>query len=98
MCLVFGLAFLVVRVLEFGALNCRWDSSAYGSIVWVTLGLHTAHLLTDYIDTAVLTAVMFVRPTPKRFVDVSENGVYWWFVVLSWVPLYVLLYFGARAL
>jgi cytochrome c oxidase subunit 3 len=93
-CLAFGLAFLTVRIFEFGALNTRWDASAYGSIVWVLLGLHTAHLLTDYVDSAVLTLVLFVKPSPKRFVDVSENAFYWYFVVLSWIPIYVVLYFG----
>jgi hypothetical protein len=33
---------------------------------------------------------------PKRFVDVSENALYWYFIVFSWLPIYVLLYFGAR--
>lgn len=93
-CLGFAVAFLAVRVLEFGALNCRWDTNAYGSIVWTLMGLHSAHLLTDFIDSVVLTAVMFVRPSPKRHVDVSENAVYWHFVVLSWLPIYVVIYFG----
>ncbi len=75
-CVVFAAAFLVVRVFEFGNLNVRWDTNAYGSIVWVLLGLHTAHLLTDWIDTIVLLAVLFARPSPKRFVDASENAMY----------------------
>src|SRR5678815_207305 len=33
-CLLFALVFLGIRVLEFGALHCRWDSNAYGSAVW----------------------------------------------------------------
>ena len=32
-CLLFALAFLVVRGFEFAALNVRWDTNAYGSIV-----------------------------------------------------------------
>jgi cytochrome c oxidase subunit I+III len=92
--LVFAMAFLVVRVFEYGALNCRWDTNAYGSIVWVLLSLHTAHLLTDFVDSAVLEAVLFYQPGPKRFVDVSENSMYWYFVVLSWIPIYVVIYFG----
>ena len=93
-CLVFAAAFLVVRIFEYGALNCRWDTNAYGSIVWVLLSLHTFHLLTDFVDSAVLEAVLFYKPTPKRFVDVSENAMYWYFVVFSWIPIYVVLYFG----
>ena len=53
-CLAFAFVFLVVRVLEFGALNTHWSQNAYGSIVWL-LTLHTMHMVTDIVDTAVLT-------------------------------------------
>ena len=96
-CLGFGVVFLVVRAFEFGALGALWNSNAYGSIVWVIMGLHTAHLLTDVLDTAVLTALMFTaHAEPKRFVDVSENALYWYFVVLSWIPIYLTVYFAPR--
>jgi cytochrome c oxidase subunit III len=32
----------------------------------------------------------------KRFSDVSDNAFYWNFVVLSWPPIYVLLYWTPR--
>lgn len=96
-CLGFGVMFLAIRAFEFGSLGVRWDSNAYGSIVWVIMGLHTAHLLTDVVDTGVLTALMFTRHVePKRFVDVSENALYWYFVVLSWIPIYLAVYFVPR--
>jgi cytochrome c oxidase subunit III len=93
-CVLFGVVLLVIRGYEFTALNCRWDDNAYGSMVWIILGLHTAHLLTDWADTLVLTALMFTRHAHngKRFSDVSDNCFYWHFVVASWVPLYLLLY------
>jgi heme/copper-type cytochrome/quinol oxidase subunit 3 len=96
-CLVFTVAFLVIRVFEFGALNCGWDTNAYGSIVWTLLGLHTTHLLTDALDTAVLTVLMFTGPIEgTRFSDVSDNAFYWYFVVLAWIPLYMVVYFAPR--
>jgi heme/copper-type cytochrome/quinol oxidase subunit 3 len=99
LCLAFGLAFIVVRGYEFTALNCRWDDNAYGSIVWVLMGLHTLHLVTDVLDTAVLCALLFSeRPDGKRFVDVSENALYWYFVVLSWLPIYAVIYWAPRSL
>jgi cytochrome c oxidase subunit III len=95
--LLFGVAFLVVRCFEFAGLNVRWDSNAYGSIVWVLLGLHTTHLVTDVFDTAVLDVLFFTGPLEgKRYVDVSENAFYWYFVVFSWLPIYLVLYWGAR--
>ena len=98
-CIAFGLVLLVVRAFEFTALNCRWDSNAYGSAVWMLLGLHTTHLLTDFYDTAVLGVMSFTGPWEgKRFVDVSENALYWYFVVLAWIPIYGVIYWGPRLL
>jgi heme/copper-type cytochrome/quinol oxidase subunit 3 len=92
-----SLAILAVRAMEFQTLNCRWDGSAYGSIVWTLLGLHTVHLVTDAFDTAVLNVLMFTGPLEgKRFVDVSENALYWYFVVFSWLPIYAVLYWAPR--
>jgi cytochrome c oxidase subunit 3 len=96
-CFLFGVAFVVIRALEFTTLGVSWDTNAYGSIVWFILGLHTTHILTDVVETGVLTALMFTAHVePKRFVDVSENALYWDFIILSWVPIYVTLYFGPR--
>jgi cytochrome c oxidase subunit III len=97
--LLFGAAFIGVRVMEFAALNVRWDSNAYGSIVWTLLGLHTTHMVTDWLDTVVLAVLFFTGPLEgKRFVDVSENSMYWYFVVWAWIPIYLVIYWGARAL
>ena len=93
-----GLVLLVLRGFEFNALNVLWHENAYGSVVWMLLVLHTTHILTDWIDTLVLAALMF---TPhgtegRRMVDCSENAVYWRFVWLLWLPLYVLIYWLPR--
>jgi cytochrome c oxidase subunit III len=95
----FGIALIAVRCMEFAALNCRWDTNAYGSVVWTLLGLHTLHLATDVYDSAVLDALFFAEPLEgKRYVDVSENSMYWYFVVFTWLPIYGVIYWGARAL
>lgn len=96
-CLAFALAFNVIRFIEFQHLNVRWDSNAYGSVVWVLVGFHTVHVLTDFLDSIVLAAVIFFGPVDEhRFVDVSENALYWYFVVLTWLPIYAVVYFGSR--
>lgn len=96
-CVVFGVGFNAVRVLEFGALNVLWNGNAYGSIVWLLLALHTVHIATDVADTIVLTALMFIGPIEeKRFVDVEENAVYWYFVVATWLPIYGVIYWAPR--
>ena len=93
-----GVAPLVPRIFEFSAMHIPWDRNAYGSIVWVMLGLHTTHILTDLIDTVVLTCLMFSRhgKNPRRFGDVSDNAMYWNFVVATWLPLYLCLYWVPR--
>jgi cytochrome c oxidase subunit 3 len=95
---VLGAIPLVVRIYEFSALNVAWDSNAYGSIVWLLLGLHTTHLITDLVDTFVLAAIMFTRhgPTCRRFGDVRDNALYWNFVVLTWLPIYGCIYWFPR--
>jgi heme/copper-type cytochrome/quinol oxidase subunit 3 len=96
---VFGIALIVIRVYEFAALNVWWDTNAYGSAVWTLLGLHTVHLATDLGDSLVLIALTFSDTfTPKRFVDLSENAMYWYFVVVSWVPIYGVIYLAPRIL
>jgi cytochrome c oxidase subunit III len=96
-CSAIGVAMLAIRALEFSALNVRWDSNAYGSAAWFLLGLHTAHLATDVYDTLVLTILMFTGPLEgRRHVDVAENGVFWYFVVYAWLPVYAVIYWLPR--
>jgi heme/copper-type cytochrome/quinol oxidase subunit 3 len=62
------------------------------------LGLHTFNLVTDVINTMVLTAVMFKQPLEgKRFVDIAENSGYWDFIVLTWIPIYAVVYWRPRS-
>lgn len=95
--IAFGLAFAAIRGFEFPALNVYWDTNAYGSIVWALLFLHTLHIGTDLADTLVLAVLMFTSHAHgKRFVDVSENAVYWYFVVLTWLPIFTVIYLVPR--
>ena len=97
-CLLLGLAFQAVRVLEFMSTNTHWKLNAYGSIVFALLMLHTVHMITDYIDTVVISVLMFKREriTGRRYVDVNENADYWWFVILAWLPIYFTIYLVPR--
>ena len=95
---IFGVVPLVPRIFEFPALNIRWDDNAYGSILWVMLGLHTTHILTDLADTLVLTCLMSSRhgDNLRRYGDVEDNALYWNFVVATWLPLYGCIYWIPR--
>jgi len=95
--LALSLVFLGLRVLEFDTLNVRWDTDAYGSAVWLLMGFHTVHLLTDTYDSIVLLTLFHTGPLEgKRLVDASENTDYWYFVVASWIPIYLVIYWAPR--
>jgi len=97
MCLI-GIVLMVLRGLEFASLNVDWTDNPYGSVLWLLLFLPTLHVVTDLGDTMVLTALTFTRhgTEGRRFVDVSENGLYWRFVWLTWLPIYLLIYWLPR--
>jgi cytochrome c oxidase subunit 3 len=98
LCVTFAVAFVILRGFEFGALHTSWNDSAYGSIVYALLILHTIHLVTDLIDSIVLTVLMYTGPlSGRRFVDVSENAFYWYFVVGSWLLIYATVYWAPRS-
>jgi len=43
--------------------------------------------------------VLFFRPglvEGKRFTDASENAGYWNFVILAWIPIYLVIYWAPR--
>jgi heme/copper-type cytochrome/quinol oxidase subunit 3 len=93
-----GVLPMVIRAFEFAAMHVYWDQNAYGSIVWLMLGLHTTHFITDLVETLVLTCLMFTRHgnNGRRFGDVGDNCMYWNFVVGTWIPLYVCIYWVPR--
>jgi heme/copper-type cytochrome/quinol oxidase subunit 3 len=90
---LFGAASLVLRCSEFGGMTFRYNSHAYGSIVWTIFGLHTLHLITSVGENVVFLTLLFKGPIEdKHRLDVRLNGLYWYFVVASWVFLYSFLY------
>lgn len=93
----FGLAAAASRFFEFPGLNTRWDVTAYGSVVWLLMVLHTAHLLTDLVDTIVFTFWCWTHEVePEQFSETNDNCAYWTFVVLSWLPIWGLVYLTPR--
>jgi cytochrome c oxidase subunit 3 len=95
---LFGLASIGLRALQFaGALGCRWDSNAYGSVVWTLLGMHAAHVVTSTLENALLMAVLVVGPVERKdFVDAHVNAFYWYFIAAIWIPTYALVYLAPR--
>jgi len=94
---LFGIANVVVRYFELWHLNTDWSIDAYGSAVWTLIGFHVVHLLTDLVDTMVLTVLFFTPLVEgKRFIDAAENADYWYFVIVTWIPIYLVIYWAPR--
>lgn len=84
---------LALRAAEMTGLPFRWDSNVFGSVFWGTLALHTMHLIAGNVENVLFLALLYRGPIEKKhLVDLEVNGVYWYFVVLSWLPLYAVFY------
>jgi cytochrome c oxidase subunit 3 len=96
---LFALAATILRIFEFTTLNCRWTDDAYSSTLWVLIGMHSGHLLTELLETLVLLAISF---TPKmegtRLADAAINSDYWYFVVFTGLIINLLIYGTTRFL
>ena len=94
---LFGIAVVVIRYFEFFALNVRWDTNAYGSLNWAILFAHGYTALFDVFDTlGAVVLFLALEPERKNYVYVTENSFFWYFVVLTWLPLYVLVFLSPR--
>lgn len=94
---VVKLVVLTLRWYEFGALNTRWNSDAYGSASWVVMGFHTTLLILDVAEDAGFVLILWFSKAPLRLLaDVIDDVIYWYFTVISWVPLFVLLFLYPR--
>jgi cytochrome c oxidase subunit 1/cytochrome c oxidase subunit I+III len=54
--------------------------------------MHSFHLLSGVVENVVLTAVLYKGPVEKKLMmDIRLSAIYWWFVVVAWVPFWLLL-------
>jgi cytochrome c oxidase subunit I+III len=96
---LFGVMAMILRGFEFTALHCRWTDNAYASVVWILIGMHTGHLITEWIETVVLLAISFTsKMSGTRLPDASTNSDYWYFVVASGVVTAFIIYGTTRFL
>lgn len=92
-----GVVALVLRSFEFSAVYFRWDSNAYGSVVWFLLGMHMMHLSIMTTEAVLLAVWIFTREYDmKHRVDIVTLAVYWYWVVAIWLLIYGVVYFTPR--
>ena len=94
----FGLAIVGLRAWELlVSLNVKWDANAYGSAQWLVLGLHGSLLLIELAEIAGMALLFWLAPVEEKHMsDVTDLEFYWYFMVLSWLPLYVLCFWLPR--
>lgn len=79
------------------SLNVRYDTNAYGSALWLVVGAHATLLLIQLYEVAGMTLIFWRGPVEyKHFSDAADVAFYWFFIVLSWIPLYVLCFLVPR--
>jgi heme/copper-type cytochrome/quinol oxidase subunit 3 len=94
-----GVAAIVLRFFEFGAIHFRWDENAYASLVWVLLGTHLAHLFVMVLEEGNTFVWVALRGLDKKHaLDMRVSAIYWYWVVGVWVLLYALIYLSPRLL
>ena len=87
-CSLLAAVMCIVRVLEFQALNVRWDSNAYGSAAWAILTAHTSLLFLETVETLVFTGLLDSTRMEQRDLSAAvDNALYWYFMTLVWIPL-----------
>jgi cytochrome c oxidase subunit III len=95
--IVLATIFLILKVVEYSGVYYRWDDHAYGSIVWLIIGFHSAHVASVVLKTIVMMILGWRGYfNERRHLGVQVNGIYWHFVVLVWLPLYAVLYWSPR--
>jgi cytochrome c oxidase subunit III len=94
---VLAALFLVARGLSWGVWNFNWRATAYGSIMWAIMFLHTIDAVADVVFTLCLIVVLALGYTGvKQRLGVHVDSILWYFIVLIWLPAYVILYWGPR--
>jgi heme/copper-type cytochrome/quinol oxidase subunit 3 len=95
--ILFGLATIALRFLDFGALRFRWDDNAYAAVVWTIAGMHLLHLITGTLENFIMVLWICRRGLDQKHArDVRVTAGYWYWVAAIWVPLYAVVFTGPR--
>lgn len=91
--------FMAVKVWEYTHKPWGATSHAYGSIVLLMTGLHLVHVGAVVLKTGVVYAYLRSdRVEPRRPAPLQGNALYWYFVILIWLPLYTTIYLSPHLL
>jgi cytochrome c oxidase subunit I+III len=84
---------LVLTILDHAQRPFDWSVNAYGSIVWLITGYHTAHVAALVLIGAPLLILASTGYfTERRYLGVQAVSLYWAFVAVSWLVIYAVVY------
>jgi cytochrome c oxidase subunit 3 len=87
---------VALRVWEIQAIPFLWTGSAYASVVWTSIGMHTLEIVTGAVECVFMCVILFrPRIEMKTFEDVESSALFWFFSVFVWLPFAGLFYVEA---
>jgi cytochrome c oxidase subunit 3 len=93
--LMLACAAMLIRAVYWHDWNFKWTSTAYGSITWGIMFLHTLDTGADLAFTFVLMVIVaWNRHGPRQRLGVHVDSIVWYFLVAIWIPLYITLFWG----
>jgi heme/copper-type cytochrome/quinol oxidase subunit 3 len=94
----FAIAIIGLRAWELlVSLNVKWDTNVYGSVQWLVLGAHGTLLAVELVEIGGMMLIFWIAPVEEKHMsDVADMVFYWYFMILSWIPLYVLCFWLPR--
>jgi cytochrome c oxidase subunit 3 len=91
--IVMGAVFVGNQMYEWINLETRWYSNAYGSVFYITTGLHGLHVFLGLVAMAFLLFRMRgTEGDPGELATFQGVSYYWHFVDVVWVGLYSALF------
>jgi cytochrome c oxidase subunit 3 len=90
--LVLGLVFVVNTFIELATLDFGLTTDAYGSIFWVTIGVHWLHVLAGLVVVVAALVVSTGRGVAPLASSRAAAAYYWYFTVALSVLVLVVFY------
>ena len=91
--IVMGTLFVSNQAYEWTHLTTRWYTNSYGSVFYITTGLHGLHVLLGLAAMALLLFRMRGREgDPGELSTFQGVSYYWHFVDVVWIGLYSALF------
>ena len=90
---------VVLRVFEFETLHTDYFEHSYGSITWALLFMHGIELAFAMGEAAVLAFYSATEELDRKHrADLQTFSAFWYFLVITWLAIFSVIYLGGRLL